>query len=54
MVRPTALLRNAANAAKPKPMSADHTKYHLAPTVSVLSALDVSMLIGRAGLLEKV
>ncbi|WVO24486.1 uncharacterized protein IAS62_005854 [Cryptococcus decagattii] len=32
MVRPTALLRNAANAAKPKPMSADHTKYHLAPT----------------------
>lgn len=29
-MRAAAVLRNAA---KPKPMSADHTQYHLAPTV---------------------
>jgi hypothetical protein len=37
-MRAAAVLRNAAasaaNAAKPKPMSADPTLYHLAPTVS--------------------
>ncbi|KAK8866032.1 hypothetical protein IAR55_001183 [Kwoniella newhampshirensis] len=32
MVRAAAVLRNAANAGKPKPMSADHTLYHVAPT----------------------
>nr|XP_019014814.1 uncharacterized protein I206_00900 [Kwoniella pini CBS 10737]OCF53595.1 hypothetical protein I206_00900 [Kwoniella pini CBS 10737] len=32
MVRATSILRNAANAGKPKPMSADHTLYHAMPT----------------------
>ncbi|WWD17769.1 hypothetical protein CI109_102210 [Kwoniella shandongensis] len=32
MVRATTILRNAANAGKPKPMSADHTLYHVTPT----------------------
>ena len=35
MTRATTILRNAAKAAaENKPMSADHTKYHLAPQVS--------------------
>ncbi|WVO16953.1 hypothetical protein L204_104639 [Cryptococcus depauperatus] len=32
MIRPTALLKNASNAAKPQPMSSDHTKYHVSST----------------------
>ncbi|WWD09510.1 hypothetical protein V865_007635 [Kwoniella europaea PYCC6329] len=32
MVRATSIIRNASNAGKPKPMSADHTLYHAMPT----------------------
>ncbi|WVR05968.1 hypothetical protein IAU60_002996 [Kwoniella sp. DSM 27419] len=32
MVRATSIIRNAANGAKPKPMSSDHTLYHAMPT----------------------
>ncbi|WWC86364.1 uncharacterized protein L201_001239 [Kwoniella dendrophila CBS 6074] len=32
MVRATSIIRNAANAGKPKPMSSDHTLYHAMPT----------------------
>jgi hypothetical protein len=39
MVRATALLRNAAQAGKPKPMSADHTLYHHEPTVRIRATL---------------
>ena len=50
-MRAAAVLRNAAKA---KPMSADHTQYHLAPTVRIprapmlnLGCVDSSLRLGQ-------
>jgi hypothetical protein len=50
----TTLLRNAAQAGKPKPMSADHTQYHHMPTVGALASHYESRKLTATGLLEEV
>lgn len=42
-MRATTMLRNAAQATKPKPMSADHTQYHHEATVNHILANSIDL-----------